>query len=103
MVPSAPGEREPGRKGHRLVDEENPTAEALTCRQLVELVTAYLEGTLRPPDRVRFEEHIATCRPCTIYLAQMREMLRLLGNLPEESVSPDARETLLAAFRDWKG
>jgi len=80
---------------------ENRTA-ALTCRELVELVTDYLEGTLPPEDRARFEQHIAGCRPCTTYLGQMREMLRLLGHLTEESVSPDARDILLQAFRDWK-
>jgi len=80
---------------------ENRTG-ALTCRELVELVTDYLEGALPPEERARFDEHIATCRPCTTYLGQLREMLRLLGRLTEESVSPEARETLLQAFRDWK-
>ena len=76
---------------------------ALTCRELVELVTDYLEGALPPEEQARFEEHITGCRPCTTYLGQMREMLRLLGHLTEESVSPDARDILLQAFRDWKG
>lgn len=75
---------------------------ALTCRELVELVTDYLEGALPPEDRARFERHIAGCRGCTTYLGQMREMLRLLGHLTEESVPPEARDTLLQAFRDWK-
>jgi len=75
---------------------------SLTCRELVELVTDYLEGALPPEDRARFEQHIAGCRACTAYLGQMREMLRLLGRLTEESVSPQARDTFLQAFRDWK-
>ena len=75
---------------------------SLTCWELVELVTDYLEGTLPPEDRARFDEHIAGCRGCTAYVDQMQEMLRLLGNLTEESVSPEARDTLLQAFRDWK-
>ena len=75
---------------------------ALTCRELVELVTDYLEGALPPEDRTRFDEHIAGCRGCTAYMDQMREMLRLLGHLTEDSVSPQAQEALLEAFRDWK-
>ena len=75
---------------------------SLTCWELVELVTDYLEGTLPPEDRARFDEHIEGCRGCTAYVDQMQEMLRLLGNLTEESVSPEARDTLLQAFRDWK-
>ena len=75
---------------------------SLTCRELVELVTDYLEGALPPEDRTRFDEHIAGCRGCTAYMDQMREMLRLLGHLTEDSVSPQAQEALLEAFRDWK-
>ncbi|HEX9716917.1 MAG TPA: zf-HC2 domain-containing protein [Actinomycetota bacterium] len=75
---------------------------SLTCRELVELVTDYLEGALPPEERARFEQHIAGCRGCTTYLGQMREMLRLLGRLTEESVSPQAQEALLEAFHDWK-
>ena len=77
-------------------------AEALTCRELVELVTDYLEAALPPPERARFEEHIAGCGACTIYLAQMRDTLGLVGHLTEESLSADACEALLAAFRGWR-
>lgn len=80
---------------------ENKAA-TLTCRELVEIVTEYLEGALSPDDRARFEEHVAGCRGCTVYLEQMREMLRLMGHLTEESISLGARETLLQVFRDWK-
>jgi anti-sigma factor RsiW len=74
----------------------------LTCKQLVELVTEYFEGALAPVDRARFEEHIMTCPPCRAHLEQMRQTLRVLGRVPEESIDPDAEQSLLAAFRDWK-
>jgi anti-sigma factor RsiW len=74
----------------------------LNCRQLVELVTEYFDGALSPSDRSRFEEHIMSCPPCRAYLEQMRQTIRLLGSIPEETVSPDAEETLVATFRDWK-
>ena len=74
----------------------------LTCRELVEVVTDYLEGSLPPADRIRFEEHLVMCAPCTIYLDQMRETIRLTGTLREEQVDPAARDALLTAFRDWK-
>ena len=77
-------------------------AEPFTCREMVELVTEYLEGTLPPDARARFEDHLADCDGCTNYLDQMRETLRLMGGLSEESIDPLARDRLLHAFRDWK-
>ena len=73
----------------------------LPCRELVELVTDYLEGRLSPADRARFEAHVAECEYCEAYLEQMRQTIGALGRLEEESLSPQARDTLLAAFRDW--
>jgi anti-sigma factor RsiW len=74
----------------------------LTCVELVELVTDYLEGTLPPDDARRFEEHIAMCEGCTAYVEQMRATLAALGTIDEESLAPHAREALLHAFRDWR-
>lgn len=74
----------------------------LTCKELVELVTDYLEGALPHADRVRFDEHLATCPYCAIYLDQMRQTIRALGRLPEASISSEALETLLAHFRRWR-
>lgn len=74
----------------------------LTCRELVALVTDYLEGSLAPAERLRFERHIAICPPCRGYLAQLRQTLRVAGRLDEESLGDEARDHLLAAFRDWR-
>ena len=77
------------------------TAE-LSCQELVELVTDYLEGALPDVDRARFENHVARCAGCRAYLEQMRSTIRLVGRLAPSDVDPAAEETLLAAFRDWK-
>ena len=74
----------------------------LSCIELVELVTAYLEGALSPRDRVRFEEHLAICQGCRNYLDQMQQTITLVGKLAVESVPVGAREQLLQAFRNWK-
>jgi predicted anti-sigma-YlaC factor YlaD len=74
----------------------------LTCKELVELVTDYLEGVLPPAERRRFEEHLAGCQGCRDYLQQMRETIRLTGQLTEEAIEPQAREALLHVFRAWK-
>ncbi|MDP9295682.1 MAG: zf-HC2 domain-containing protein [Actinomycetota bacterium] len=74
----------------------------MSCRELVELVTAYLEGTLPGDDRARFEEHLAGCEGCSNYLEQMRTTIRLTGMLSPESLSPAAERALLSAFRSWR-
>ena len=74
----------------------------LSCRELVELVTDYLEGALDRRTRSRFERHISGCPHCTAYLDQIRETVRLTGMLREDQLEPRAREELLAAFRTWK-
>ena len=73
----------------------------MPCRELVELVTDYLEDRLSPLDRARFEAHLAECDVCRRYLEQFRYTIRALGRLPEESLSPEARGALLEAFRGW--
>jgi len=78
------------------------TLEELTCQELVELVTAYIEGALPLDEHARFEAHLAVCRGCRTYLEQMRQTISLLGTLTETSLSPQAREDLLGAFRRWK-
>jgi anti-sigma factor RsiW len=74
----------------------------LTCRELVELVTEYLDGKLSRRDRARFEAHLGACTNCTRYVEQFRETVRLTGTLQESDVSPDAAEALLAQFAEWK-
>ena len=74
----------------------------LSCQELVELVTDYLEGSLPAQARARFEEHLAMCTGCRNYLAQMRQTISSLGQLSEETISPEARDDLLGVFRNWK-
>ena len=74
---------------------------ALTCHEVVELITDYLEDALPPHDRRRVEEHLAICDGCTAYLDQMRETIRLTGMLTEEQIPEDQKQPLLEAFRTW--
>ena len=75
---------------------------SMACKELVELVTEYLEGTLPLEQRTRFEEHLAVCGGCRTYLVQMRETIHLTGTLSEDDLSQQAQDELLHAFRDWK-
>ena len=73
----------------------------LTCAQLVELITDYLEGALAPEDAERVEEHLVFCDGCTNYLEQVRATVEAAGRLRAEDLPPELQERLLVAFRDW--
>jgi anti-sigma factor RsiW len=74
----------------------------MSCKELVELVTDYLEGALSPTDRQRFDLHISKCDWCKLYIAQIRLTIKAVGKLTEDSIEPRAKEELLGVFRGWK-
>jgi anti-sigma factor RsiW len=74
----------------------------LSCAELVEIVTDYLEGGLSDPERRRFELHLSYCPGCSNYLGQMRTTLQLVGTLDEGVIDDKMANELLAAFRTWK-
>ena len=76
--------------------------EKMTCRELVELVTEYLEGTLPGDIRTRMEEHLSVCDGCNKYIEQMRQTIRLTGLLKEDDLTNQQRDDLLHVFRNWK-
>jgi anti-sigma factor RsiW len=74
----------------------------LTCKELVEIITDYLENRLPSSERSRFEAHLAGCTGCTNYVSQMRRTITLLGSLTEEDLPPQTQQDLLAIFQNWK-
>ena len=71
-------------------------AEDLPCRELVELVTEHLEGTLDPVLEQRLREHLAVCTGCTDHVEQVRASVALAGALPADAVP----ERLLARLAE---
>jgi anti-sigma factor RsiW len=78
------------------------TTPPMDCKELVELVTAYLEGALDEAARARFEDHLQACDGCENYLQQFRMTVATLGTIPDEELDPAFRDRLLTAFRDWR-
>lgn len=72
----------------------------LKCTEFVELVTAFLDGTLDTATERRIVDHLATCEGCERYLDQFRQTIRALGHLSADSLSAEARDALLTAFRN---
>jgi hypothetical protein len=77
-------------------------AEHVTCQEVVELVTDYLERALPADETSLFEQHIDFCDGCSVYVEQMRTTVVTVGRVTEEGVPPETRERLLTAFREWK-
>ena len=75
----------------------------LSCQQVVELVTDYLEGAMSRSDRRRFVRHLHGCVNCSAYLRQMQATIRATGALTADDLSPDAQEELTELFRNWRG
>jgi len=79
-----------------------PAENEMSCKELVEVITEYLEGTLPEQERARFEYHLGLCPGCQTYLEQMRQTVRAVGRLSDDSLPADIRDQLLSAFRGWK-
>lgn len=73
----------------------------LTCEEIVELVTDYLEDTLSRRDRRRFEAHLSGCDHCGEYLRQMRTTVALAGRLTADDLTPTQQSELVALFQRW--
>jgi anti-sigma factor RsiW len=74
----------------------------ISCQELVELVTDYLEGSLSPVEAARFEHHLTLCEGCAFYVEQIRMTIAAVGRIGEEDVPAGVRDGLLAAFRDFR-
>jgi putative zinc finger protein len=77
-------------------------AEHISCAEVVELVTDYLERALPAEEMTLFEQHLNFCEGCIVYLEQIRATAETVGRVREEDVPPEAKEKLLTAFREWK-
>jgi anti-sigma factor RsiW len=77
-------------------------ADHITCQEVVELVTDYLERALPPEEASLFEQHLNFCEGCAVYVEQMRATVEAVGAVREEDVPPETMDMLMAAFRDWK-
>ena len=75
---------------------------AISCQELVEEVTGYIEGTLEGTERTRLDVHLAACADCSAHLEQMQITLTTLGRLEPEDISEDAYNDLFAVFSAWK-
>jgi anti-sigma factor RsiW len=75
----------------------------ISCQEVVEVVTDYLEGRLSPEDAAIFEAHLAICDGCQWYLDQIRITIDTVGRIEDADVPPALRSTVMGAFRNRRG
>lgn len=75
---------------------------SMDCNELVELVTAYLDESLDPDTRARFDNHLVGCDGCENYLQQFRQTVRTTGAIADDDLDPAYRNRLLDAFKDFR-
>ena len=75
----------------------------ISCQEVVEIVTDYLEGVLDGPTVRELEAHLELCPHCLTYLEQMRRTIDELGHVPVDTLSERAQSDLMAAFRTFHG
>jgi anti-sigma factor RsiW len=74
----------------------------IECREVVELLTGYLEGELDDARAGEVEQHLRGCPGCLAYVEQMRTTIAITGALGEGDVPDAVMDELLAAFRTFK-
>jgi predicted anti-sigma-YlaC factor YlaD len=77
-------------------------SDEIVCRELVELVTPYLEGVLPPEERAAVDHHLDSCNGCRTYLEQIRLTIRAIGHVSDEAITSRTRDEVLAIFRTWR-
>ena len=74
----------------------------MSCQELVELVTHYLEDALPAADRARFDAHLAECPWCVEYVAQIARTISAVGASWRDVEAGAGMAELLDLFRGWK-
>ena len=74
----------------------------LTCKEVVELITEFLSNALSPEDRVRLEQHLLVCPPCTLHLGQVQSTIEVMARLRTDTGPTEVDPALLRLFRQWK-
>lgn len=71
----------------------------LVCREVVQLLNDYLDGTLTGAQRDEVDRHLEECDGCLAFLQQLQLATRLTATLTEDDVPAPVIDALLGVFR----
>lgn len=75
----------------------------MTCEELTEFLSRYLDGELAAEQRSVFEGHLEACPPCEVYLDTFKETIRMGKEVscpPAKETMPDSLVRAILAARD---
>ena len=75
----------------------------MTCREFVDFLADYLSGELRPETQSAFEDHLAHCPSCVVYLNTYRDtqvLARAALEGPGTALPEEVPEDLVRAILD---
>lgn len=76
-----------------------PSASAIECRQIAELLADYLDGSLPKPTVELIEWHIEGCGPCVAFIKTYRGTVNAAAKLRDVSIPSELRRRLLTVLR----
>lgn len=66
----------------------------MRCKQTIKWADEYLSGTLHEEGKQEMERHMDRCRPCALYVEELRQMLMLVSELDQEELPPGFEQRL---------
>ncbi|MEP7153873.1 MAG: zf-HC2 domain-containing protein [Nitrospira sp.] len=79
-------------------DPPEQTASEITCREVAEWTSAYLDERVNDTSKIRMALHLATCTGCEAYVKQIASVRDMLGLLPMAVTEPAQHDRLRQAF-----
>ncbi len=71
----------------------------LSCREVTELSTRYLERDLPLWQRMQLRLHLSMCQHCRAFVDQLQKTVKVVARVPSRPVSDATRAELLRRFR----
>ena len=72
----------------------------MTCKDVIEILSDYLEEALGPDTIARLEQHLRDCPPCVAYLNTFRKSRELAGEASQVAMPPEMRQRLRSFLFD---
>ena len=69
-----------------------------TCKEVIQVLTEYLEDDLSTEEKARFEHHMSECSPCMAFLRTYETSCELATNALRAKEIPDELQERVRSF-----
>lgn len=71
----------------------------MKCQRVLSLLSAYLDGEISEKIKGQVEEHLVSCKECTQRLSELKEAVRLVGELGKVTIPAEESSQIRAATK----